>query len=167
MCKWNGKTFLILDGSNQSPVEGDLGYQFGHHVSGLILPGSLQVCVGAAPKLDGGTVPLSDDMDHFLRAAMAVRHQRLIKLEIIYLLFPGNGKKVVLILAGFLSCLFYAILIVFGYTILDTVVVQHSPALHISMAIPYAAIPVGGLLMIGNTIASLLDPGADRGVDPL
>lgn len=103
----------------------------------------------------------------FLGAAMAVRHQRLIKLEIIYLLFPGNGKKVVLILAGFLSCLFYAILIVFGYTILDTVVVQHSPALHISMAIPYAAIPVGGLLMIGNTIASLLDPGADRGVDPL
>ncbi|MFO7263166.1 MAG: TRAP transporter small permease [Bacillota bacterium] len=105
----------------------------------------------------------------FLGASLAVRYQRLIKLEIIYMLISDRGKKWVLILAGFLSCFFYAILIVFGYLILDTVVMQHSPALHISMAIPYAAIPVGGILMLVNTIASLIDPfpKTDQGVDPL
>ena len=95
----------------------------------------------------------------FVGAAIAVRHNRLIKVEILLLKMPPGMKKGVQITAAVISFAFYILLIVYGISILQTVKGQHSSALQLSMAIPYAAIPVGALLMLGNTIAAILDRG--------
>jgi TRAP-type C4-dicarboxylate transport system permease small subunit len=93
----------------------------------------------------------------FIGASLAVRHHRLIKLEVLLLKLSSRAKWLIGVFAGIISILFYIILMVYGISIIQTVGGQQTPALEISMAIPYSAIPVGAFLLICNTIASLLD----------
>lgn len=93
----------------------------------------------------------------FIGASLAVRYNQLIKLEVLLTNMPANFKRIIAITAGIITFVFYGLLIYFGIKILATVNIQKSPALHLSMAVPYAAIPVGAFLMLCNTIAKLLD----------
>lgn len=93
----------------------------------------------------------------FIGASLAVRKQRLIKLEVLLLTLSSRAKRFAGVLAGIISIFFYFILMYYGISIMQTVQAQQSPALQISMAIPYSAIPVGAFLLICNTIASLVD----------
>jgi TRAP-type C4-dicarboxylate transport system permease small subunit len=95
----------------------------------------------------------------FVGAAIAVRHGRLIKVEILLLKMPYKAARWIEVIAGMISFSFYILLLIYGIHMLGTVKDQYSSALQISMAIPYAAVPVGALLMICNTIALIIDNG--------
>lgn len=93
----------------------------------------------------------------FIGASLAARNNGLIKLEVLLNIIPANYQKIIGFVAGIIVFLFLFMLIYYGISILETVNMQTSPALHISMAIPYSAIPIGGILMFCNTLASLFD----------
>lgn len=68
-----------------------------------------------------------------------------------YITNPGF-KKVVKVFSYFLIGLFCVFIISWGYRLADSVSVQKSPAMRISMFWPYLSIPVGGIIFMVQTI---------------
>jgi TRAP-type C4-dicarboxylate transport system permease small subunit len=84
----------------------------------------------------------------FLGASIAVKRQGHIGVAaLIRILSPSNKRRACL-LANALSMVFFAAMIVLGYSILGIVQPQLSPAIELSMAVPYSAILAGGTLML-------------------
>ena len=93
----------------------------------------------------------------FLGAGYAVRHGRLIGIEYVQQLLAKNGRKIISIFvySSIIFFLFFVALI--SKDMLLTVKNQASPAMQISMIIPYSAIPIGAILGIFNAIAFIFD----------
>ena len=93
----------------------------------------------------------------FVGAAIALRHQRLIAIQALSQSLPVRPRRL-LGLAVLVVCLIFFILLLYqGVLITRQVAGQNSASLGVSMAVPYAAIPVGAALMILNTIAVILE----------
>ena len=92
----------------------------------------------------------------FLGASIAVRRKGHIGVEaLVRVLSPGK-KRWVLAAANVLSMTFFAAMIVLGCRILEIVRLQLSPAMELSMAVPYSAILAGGILMFVYSAYDLL-----------
>lgn len=110
----------------------------------------------------GDSLSFSEEISRFLMvwlvllgSAYAARNGRLMKVDILETVVPNRFRPAVLILAGFVSILFYLVLVVFGFMIVSAVSYQMTPATQISMSIPMAALPVGGVFLILNTLYNL------------
>lgn len=93
----------------------------------------------------------------FIGAALALRKGALIGVEAIAEAVSFKVKKYLKIVVSIVSIGFFIFLIVVGLYIVQGVSVQTSPALHIPMSWAYAAIPVGALFMLLNTILVLFE----------
>lgn len=93
----------------------------------------------------------------FVGASLAMRHNKLISIELLPELLGGNKRKIVTIIALLISIVFFVILFKQGIDMLDHVKAQTSAGLGISMSIPYASIPVGSFLLVLNSVAAILD----------
>lgn len=93
----------------------------------------------------------------FLGAALAVRHNRMIAIEIIMENVKPKVRRVLKITTMVITIIFSVILLVEGMDILDIVHRQLSAGLGITMDIPYMAIPIGALLIIINSIAVIIE----------
>lgn len=93
----------------------------------------------------------------FLGASLAMRHNKLISIEILPETLTGNKRKFVIILVMVISIIFFAILFKQGIDMLPLVQMQSSPGLQLSMAVAYASIPIGSFLLVLNSIAVILD----------
>lgn len=92
-----------------------------------------------------------------LGASLALRTQSLIGLEIIAEKVSPKNRRI-LKLAVYTICMFFFVaLLIFGINTVTAVQHQLSPALQISMSIPYMAIPLGAVALILNTVAVLLE----------
>lgn len=107
----------------------------------------------------GQSLTFSEEISRFvmvwlviLGAAYAAQHGRLMKVDILEHIFSDGKRKAIIIIGGCLSILFYLVLVVFGMFIVEAVSYQSTPATAISMSLPMAALPVGGALLIVNTI---------------
>ncbi|USG67428.1 TRAP transporter small permease [Brevibacillus ruminantium] len=89
--------------------------------------------------------------------ALAVRYSALIGVEAIAERLPENLQKWLRIAVILVSMVFFLVLIVYGFQMLGHVGKQLSPGLKISMTVPYAALPVGGVFMFLNSIAVLIE----------
>jgi TRAP-type C4-dicarboxylate transport system permease small subunit len=94
----------------------------------------------------------------FIGASLAMRYQRLIRIEAAVNLLPEKLRKAVLAVAGLAVVVFCAIVFRYSLDLLQVVSRQSSPSLHLSMSIPYLAIPTGCVLIILNTIAGFFSP---------
>lgn len=110
----------------------------------------------------GDSLSFSEEISRFLMvwlvllgSAYAARNGRLMKVDILETVVPGRFRPVVLLLAGFLSILFYLVLVVFGFMIVGAVSYQLTPATQVSMSIPMAALPVGGVFLVLNTLYNM------------
>lgn len=110
----------------------------------------------------GDSLSFSEEISRFLMvwlvllgSAYAARNGRLMKVDILETVVPARFRPAVLIFAGFVSILFYLVLVVFGFMIVSAVSYQMTPATQISMSIPMAALPVGGVFLILNTLYNL------------
>lgn len=110
----------------------------------------------------GDSLSFSEEISRFLMvwlvllgSAYAARNGRLMKVDILETVVPGRFRPAVLILAGAVSILFYLVLVVFGFMIVEAVSYQSTPATQISMSIPMAALPVGGIFLVLNTLYNL------------
>lgn len=84
----------------------------------------------------------------FLGAAIGVRKKSHIGVEALVMILPARAQRGAAFIVCLLSALFFSFLIKYGRLILNTVGFQRSPAMEISMAIPYSAILVGSVLML-------------------
>lgn len=93
----------------------------------------------------------------FLGAGVAVRHGGLIGIEYVQQLLAKNGRRIISIFV-YLSIIFFLFFVaLISKNMLLTVKNQASPAMQISMIIPYSAIPIGAILGIFNAIAFIFD----------
>ena len=84
----------------------------------------------------------------FLGASIGVKRKSHIGVEFLVSLFPKGWKKGAEFFVSAVSCVFFATLVIYGRIILRTVGMQLSPAMEISMALPYSSILTGGVLML-------------------
>ncbi|WP_108658728.1 TRAP transporter small permease [Acuticoccus kandeliae] len=84
----------------------------------------------------------------FLGAAIALRRNLHAAIGIVVENLPGAAKRVALILATLVSIAFFLVLVSKGWLLTLRVVPQISPALEVSMAWVYAAVPVGAAFML-------------------
>jgi TRAP-type C4-dicarboxylate transport system permease small subunit len=95
----------------------------------------------------------------FVGAGLAIRYQKLIRLEFLFVLisFTPKVEKGIRAVASLITIVFCFIVLRYSVQILEIVHVQKSAALQIPMSIPYLAISIGFLIMALNTLVSLLD----------
>jgi TRAP-type C4-dicarboxylate transport system permease small subunit len=99
----------------------------------------------------------------FLGVAYASKKGQLIAVEVLPHYLPQKAKLVVHYIVQVLSIIFCGFFFVYGLMMTLEVTHQTSPALGISMAVPYSAIPIGMVLMFLNIVATMIDIPEDRG----
>jgi TRAP-type C4-dicarboxylate transport system permease small subunit len=91
----------------------------------------------------------------FLGAALAVEKKAHPFIEVFVNLLPLEIKVPVNILIICLSCVFYAILVFYGAMFVTSSVMQPSAAMEIPMGYVYIIIPVGGIMLILNSLVQI------------
>lgn len=92
-----------------------------------------------------------------LGAGIGIRRKGHIGVEAVVMLLPAAFKKVAAALAASIASGFFLGVVVYGVNICRVVSAQESPAMEISMAIPYASLVVGGFLMLLYSLEELLN----------
>jgi TRAP-type transport system small permease protein len=93
----------------------------------------------------------------FFGAAIAMRYQNLIAVEVLHEFIPAALSKWLKVLVNLICIFFFALLFLKGIEMVNHVQAQMSPALQIPMSIPYASIPIGAVLLIINTIVVIIE----------
>ncbi|WP_369283387.1 TRAP transporter small permease [Oscillibacter sp. GMB15532] len=93
----------------------------------------------------------------YLGAASAIRKRKHISVEILEIFLKDSGKFALNIFSNVVFMIFAAILTYYSIPVIQRVVTQLSPAVRLSMAIPYSSVLIGSALMfirlIQDTIA--------------
>ena len=95
-------------------------------------------------------------LDVMLAAAIAIRRNSHLQIDILINLFPEKVKKVFTIIATVVGIVFLCFLFRYSLTLVSTATRNTSAGLHITMAIPYSALPLGAVLMILTSIETIL-----------
>lgn len=93
----------------------------------------------------------------FLGAALAIRTQSLIAVEVLAENISQRARKILKLFVYTLCIIFFIVLLVVSIQMVGDVSRQLSPALQIKMSIPYMAIPIGAAALILNSIAVILE----------
>ncbi|ARI78670.1 TRAP transporter small permease [Halobacillus mangrovi] len=93
----------------------------------------------------------------FIGSALALRKMELIAVDAIKEVLSEKYKNILVIFIYTLSIVFLLVLVNYGFQLAGSVMGQTSPAMRISMAWAYAAIPIGSIFMIINIIAVILE----------
>lgn len=101
----------------------------------------------------------------FLGSSIAVKRKSHIGVEAVVSLFPGMLKRLTAIFVSASLCFFFGFMVLYGEKILRTVRFQLSPAMEISMAIPYSALMTGGVLMLLHSLLQLAEEIYGRAVN--
>ncbi|ANX13946.1 TRAP transporter [Fictibacillus arsenicus] len=112
----------------------------------------------------GNSLTFSEEASRFLMiwltllgAAYAVKEGSLIAVDILQNKLTGNRAKVLKVIMSVCTSVFYIILIIYGFKMAQNVSFQTAPTTGLSMFWPMLAVPVGGALMLINTVASLIE----------
>ncbi|MCM3160777.1 TRAP transporter small permease [Metabacillus litoralis] len=93
----------------------------------------------------------------FLGVAYASRKGQLIAVEVLPVYLPKKAKLILHFIVQVLALVFCVIFFKYGFLMTLQVMEQTSPALGISMSVPYSSIPIGMALMFINIIATMVD----------
>jgi len=110
------------------------------------------------------SVPWSEELSRyfmiwliFLGAAYACRRDQLISLTIVVDNLPIRLKRIANLAAALVCIAFYAMLVQVGLASIRSGFIEMSPVLQFPKAYVYAAMPIGGTVMILNTLAFLAE----------
>jgi TRAP-type transport system small permease protein len=93
----------------------------------------------------------------FIAAAVALRYQKLIAVEIVPDRLRGRSKTILTIFIQLIGIIFFFILLVQGVEMVQKVHLQQSAALRLPMSVFYACVPIGAFLLIMNSIAVMIE----------
>lgn len=95
-------------------------------------------------------------LDVMLGASIAIRRNSHLQIDMLINRFPPKVKSVFTIVATVVGIVFLCFLLQYSVGLCKTAVTNISAGLHIPMAIPYAVMPVGEVLMILSSIEVIL-----------
>jgi TRAP-type C4-dicarboxylate transport system permease small subunit len=95
-----------------------------------------------------------------------VEARRLFRFDMVAQRLPAGGAAACVGLYVLATVVFLWALIVSGSALVAGTVSQTSPAIRLPMALPYAALPVGGVLIALHFLASLGGGAAEEGGAP-
>lgn len=98
----------------------------------------------------------------FLGSSLAMRHNKLISIEVLPQMLSEAKRKILLLFIMLLSFVFFILMLVYGIQMIERVSAQSSAIMEISMAIPYASIPIGAIFLMLNTVAFICDEWTPR-----
>ncbi|EKN63249.1 TRAP transporter small permease [Schinkia azotoformans] len=112
----------------------------------------------------GSSLAWSEELSRFLMiymvaigSALALRDGKLIAVEIIPEILKGKVKRILIILVHLISIVFYIILMIYGLKVAESFGNQIAPGTHISMYFIYLSLPIGGLLLLLNSVTCILE----------
>jgi TRAP-type C4-dicarboxylate transport system permease small subunit len=88
----------------------------------------------------------------FLGAAAGVRYQVHLGIDALEKIVGREAFRYVLVLINIVIQIFLLFVIYWGFTLLTVVRFQTSPSMLIPMTYPYAAVPVGAIFMLINSL---------------
>lgn len=95
----------------------------------------------------------------FIGGALVVSESGHFKMDILTVLIKGRWVQVVNIIVNIALVIFSIVLVVYGFKLVQMVYSQKTPALGITMSIPYFVLPLNGVLsiihLIENTIVDI------------
>ncbi len=94
----------------------------------------------------------------FIGGAWAVPDDAHFRMDLLLSLTRGLSRRVVVLFSCLCMIAFAIVMLVYGIRLVSSVASQISPALRISMAIPYSALPLSGLLIIVHALELGLRP---------
>lgn len=110
------------------------------------------------------SLPWSEELSRYvmvwismLGASIGIRRKGHVGVEAIVMMLPGGLRKLASMVTTLIACCFFTGMIIFGVRICGIVAAQESPAMEISMAIPYGALVAGGLLMLLYSVEELVN----------
>lgn len=95
-------------------------------------------------------------LDVMLGASIAIRRNSHLQIDVLINRFPPKVKNIFTIVATAVGVVFLCFLFQYSVGLCKTATTNISAGLHISMAIPYAVMPVGEVLMILSSIEVIL-----------
>lgn len=108
------------------------------------------------------SLPWSEELSRYimvwismLGASIGIRRKGHVGVEAVVMMLPDRLKKAASIATALVATCFFAGMIYFGGIVCRIVAVQESPAMEISMAIPYSALVAGGFLMLLYSLEEL------------
>lgn len=108
------------------------------------------------------SLPWSEELSRYimiwismLGASIGIRRKGHVGVEAVVMLLPAGLKKIVSKITTLVAACFFVGMIYFGSKICAIVASQVSPAMEISMAIPYSSLVTGGLLMLLYSLEEL------------
>ncbi len=109
-------------------------------------------------------LPWSEELARYLMvwlvllgASLGLRSKALIGMEALINVFPAPLKRFSVEAVLVFSLMFLAVVMIYGIKLTIMNHAQVSPAMGIPMSLPYAAIPVGALLMIANALVVAIE----------
>lgn len=94
----------------------------------------------------------------FIGGAWAVPDDAHFRVNFLLSLTKGLSRRLVVWFSSLCMIVFALVMLVYGISLVSSVASQISPALRISMSIPYLALPLSGLLIIIHAIELALTP---------
>lgn len=108
------------------------------------------------------SLPWSEELSRYvmvwismLGASIGIRRKGHVGVEALVMMLPGGLRRLASAITTLVACFFFGGMIFYGVRICRIVAAQESPAMEISMAIPYGALVAGGLLMLLYSIEEL------------
>ena len=83
-----------------------------------------------------------------LGASAALEQDKHFRMDILVLAFPPKVKKVLAVVWDIINAVFCVVMVYYGFILTNNNIIQLSPAMRISIAIPYVSIPISGILML-------------------
>jgi TRAP-type C4-dicarboxylate transport system permease small subunit len=93
----------------------------------------------------------------FLGATAAYKRKAHVGIDLVVRRFPPAPRKAVELTVLGLSLLFFAVLVLYGVHFIRFIAGQKTAALGISMGIPYAVIPLSGLIFLLHAASRILE----------
>jgi len=88
----------------------------------------------------------------FLGSAAGVRYQVHLGIDVLEKIVGRDAFRYVVVLINIVIQIFLLFVIYWGFTLLTVVRFQTSPSMLIPMTYPYAAVPVGAIFMLVNSL---------------
>ena len=87
-----------------------------------------------------------------LGAALALKERKHVAVTVVVSMLPKNFRRVIRSIADALAVLFFSLLLIFGIVMVISTRMQTTPALGISFAYVYLAIPVSAVILVINGV---------------
>ncbi len=112
----------------------------------------------------GFPLPWSEELARFLMiytvfigAALALRQQKLISIEVIAENISARARRILKTTANAIGIVFFIILFLKGIEVTSQVYGQVSAAMRLPMSYAYAALPLGAVFLTMNAVAVIIE----------